>query len=141
MWAGQFPIFSGKTGPILSRVSRGNQKYLCYEPYVMTTEIYDKTGTVECVKMPAEFKYQRRMTGSLVGDPFFGKDESGREGTFFHFGNSPSAAWACIPSGSTCILNPKARDDARPNWRKSPARHSRATPLKNFRTYSQAPNL
>ncbi|KAG9249637.1 velvet factor-domain-containing protein [Emericellopsis atlantica] len=37
--------------------------------------------------MPAEFKHQRRMTGSLVGNPFFGKDESGREGTFFHFGN------------------------------------------------------
>lgn len=69
----------------------------------MITEIYDETGTVECVKMPAEFKHQRRMTGSLAGDPFFGKDESGREGTFFHFGNFPSAAWVCIPSGSTCI--------------------------------------
>jgi len=61
--------------------------YLRHEPYVMTAEIFDETGTHECAKMPAEFKHQRRMTGSLVGNPFFGKDEFGGEGTFFPFGD------------------------------------------------------
>ena len=35
--------------------------------------------------MPSEYRYQRRLTGSLVSTPFYGRDDSGKEGCFFPF--------------------------------------------------------
>ncbi|KAF4124229.1 Velvet factor [Geosmithia morbida] len=59
--------------------------YLRYEGYVMNCWIYDQTGTHDASNMPSEYRYQRRLTGSLVGTPFYGKDELGQEGCFFPF--------------------------------------------------------
>lgn len=59
--------------------------YLRYEGYVMNCWIYDETGTHDASNMPSEYRYQRRLTGSLVGTPFYGKDETGKEGCFFPF--------------------------------------------------------
>lgn len=60
-------------------------KYLRYESYVMTCSITDETGTQDASQMPAEYRHQRRLTGSLVGTPFVGKDENKQEGCFFPF--------------------------------------------------------
>lgn len=60
-------------------------RYLRHEGYVMNCWIYDETATHDASHMPSEYRYQRRLTGSLVGTPFYGKDESGQEGCFFPF--------------------------------------------------------
>lgn len=60
-------------------------KYLRYEGYVMSCWIYDETGSHDASHMPSEYRYQRRLTGSLVGTPFYGKDENGQFGCFFPF--------------------------------------------------------
>ena len=51
----------------------------------MNCWIYDETGTHDASHMPSEYRYQRRLTGSLVGTPFYGRDEHGRGGCFFPF--------------------------------------------------------
>lgn len=60
-------------------------RYLRHEAYVMNCWIYDRTGIHDASHMPTEHRYQRRLTGSTVGTPFFGKDENGQEGCFFPF--------------------------------------------------------
>lgn len=60
-------------------------KYLRYEAYVMNCWIYDETGTNDASHMPSEYRYQRRLTGSLVATPFYGRDENGKEGCFFPY--------------------------------------------------------
>lgn len=60
-------------------------RYLRYEGYVVNCWIYDETGTYDASHMPSEYRYQRRLTGSLVGTPFYGRDENGQEGCFFPF--------------------------------------------------------
>ena len=60
-------------------------RYLRYEGYVVNCGIYDETGAHDASHMPSEYRYQRRLTGSLVGTPFYGKDEGGQEGCFFPF--------------------------------------------------------
>ncbi|VUC26436.1 unnamed protein product [Clonostachys rosea] len=61
------------------------KKYLSWDGYVVHAWIYDQVGTTEASQMPAEYHYQRRLTGSQVAAPFFGKDEKGVEGCFFTF--------------------------------------------------------
>lgn len=60
-------------------------KYLHYEGYVMNCWIYDEGGQRDVSQMPCEYRYQRRLTGSLVSTPFYGRDEFGRGGCFFPF--------------------------------------------------------
>lgn len=60
-------------------------RYLRYEGYVMSCGIYDESGTKDASQMPSEYRYQRRLTGSLVGTPFHGKDDADEEGCFFPF--------------------------------------------------------
>ena len=60
-------------------------KYLRYESYVMTCGITDETGSQDASQMPVEYRHQRRLTGSLVGTPFVGRDEHDEEGCFFPF--------------------------------------------------------
>jgi hypothetical protein len=60
-------------------------RYLRYEGYVMNCWIYDQTGSGDASHMPSEYRYQRRLTGSLVGTPFYGKDDRGEDGCFFPF--------------------------------------------------------
>lgn len=59
--------------------------YLRYEGYVMNCWIYDESGVKDMSAMPSEYRYQRRLTGSLVATPFHGRDELGNEGCFFPF--------------------------------------------------------
>ncbi|KFA63279.1 hypothetical protein S40285_07523 [Stachybotrys chlorohalonatus IBT 40285] len=61
------------------------RKYRRFESYVMSCSIWDKTGAIDASYMPEEFRNQRRLMGSLIGTPFVGKDEFGREGCFFTF--------------------------------------------------------
>jgi hypothetical protein len=61
------------------------KRYLRYEGYVMNCSIYDSTGTKDASHMPSEYRYQRRLTGSLVSTPFHGWDDVGKEGCFFPF--------------------------------------------------------
>lgn len=61
------------------------KKYLKYEGYVINCWIYDEAGVKDMSAMPPEYRYQRRLTGSLVGTPFHGRDEFGNEGCFFPF--------------------------------------------------------
>ncbi|PHH64371.1 hypothetical protein CDD82_1776 [Ophiocordyceps australis] len=63
------------------------RSYLRYESYVMNCSICDETGTRDASFMPEEYQHQRRLMGSLVGTPFVGQDEYGREGCFFCFGD------------------------------------------------------
>lgn len=58
---------------------------LKYPHYIMTCSIYDDSGTQDAAFMPEEYRQQRRLMGSLVGAPFVGKDEHGKEGCFFCF--------------------------------------------------------
>ncbi|KAH8737780.1 velvet factor-domain-containing protein [Ilyonectria robusta] len=58
---------------------------LKYPHYIMTCSIYDDSGTQDAAFMPEEYRQQRRLMGSLVGAPFVGKDEFGKEGCFFCF--------------------------------------------------------
>ncbi|KAK7416395.1 hypothetical protein QQX98_005211 [Neonectria punicea] len=60
-------------------------KRLRYPHYIMTCSIYDHSGTRDAAFMPEEYRQQRRLMGSLVGAPFVGKDEFGKEGCFFCF--------------------------------------------------------
>jgi hypothetical protein len=55
--------------------------------YVMSCSLYDESGTYDASSMPEEYHPQRRLTGTLVGVPFSGQDEHGKEGCFFCFGD------------------------------------------------------
>ncbi|CAH0049289.1 unnamed protein product [Clonostachys solani] len=70
-------------GPNLS--SDDIKKYLSWDGYVMHCWIYDQYGAAEASRMPLEYHYQRRLTGSQVAAPFFGKDEKRKDGCFFTF--------------------------------------------------------
>ncbi|KAI9166820.1 RYP2-like protein [Paramyrothecium foliicola] len=59
--------------------------YRCYESYIMSCSIWDESGQRDASYMPEEYRHQRRLMGSLVGTPFVGKDEHGKEGCFFTF--------------------------------------------------------
>lgn len=61
------------------------RRYRCYESYVMSCSIWDESGNRDASYMPEEYRHQRRLMGSLVGTPFVGKDEHGKEGCFFTF--------------------------------------------------------
>ncbi|KAH7329145.1 velvet factor-domain-containing protein [Stachybotrys elegans] len=72
------------------------RKYRCFDSYVMSCSILDETGEHDASFMPEEYhRHQRRLMGSLVGTPFVGKDEFGKEGCFFTF-----ADLSCRTSGS-----------------------------------------
>lgn len=60
-------------------------KYLRHEGYVVNCWIYDETAKTDASHMPSEYRYQRRLTGSVVSTPFFGKDDEQKEGCFFPF--------------------------------------------------------
>ncbi|CAG9971949.1 unnamed protein product [Clonostachys byssicola] len=70
-------------GPNLSHEDK--KKYLSWDGYVCHCWIWDQYGTAEASIMPAEYHYQRRLTGSQVAAPFFGKDQKRVEGCFFTF--------------------------------------------------------
>lgn len=69
--------------PSLSR-EQISQK-LRYPFAVMHCMILDETGQYDCSAMPAEYRQQRRLMGTLVASPFVGDDENGEEGCFFCF--------------------------------------------------------
>lgn len=58
---------------------------LRYPFAVMHCTILDETGQHDCSAMPAEYRQQRRLMGTLVASPFVGDDENGEEGCFFCF--------------------------------------------------------
>lgn len=60
-------------------------KYLRHEGYVVNCWIYDESAKTDASHMPSEYRYQRRLTGSVVSTPFYGKDDQGKEGCFFPF--------------------------------------------------------
>lgn len=47
--------------------------------------IWDERGVKDVSSMPEDFRQQRRLMGTLVASPFVGRDENGKEGTFFCF--------------------------------------------------------
>ncbi|PHH55675.1 Sexual development regulator VELC [Ceratocystis fimbriata CBS 114723] len=52
---------------------------------VVHCSVWNEAGDTDCSAMPAEYRSQRRLMGTLVSSPFVGKDENGEEGCFFCF--------------------------------------------------------